>query len=71
MFFIEAPARLIREASLRLPLKQQETNNSDPFKRSTSLRAYSSHQKSAPPPQVKNWSDQLEAIKELVSKNLY
>jgi len=61
--FIEAPARLIREASLRLPLKQQETNNSDPFKRSTSLRAYSNHQRNATP-QVKNWSDQLEAIKE-------
>lgn len=61
----EAPARLIREASLRLPLKPQgvNDNNNDPFKRSASLRAYSNMQVKEAPPQVKNWSDQLEAIK--------
>lgn len=58
----EAPSSLIREASLRLPLKAN--NENDPFKRSTSMRAYSNNTKQKEViPQVKNWSDQLEAIK--------
>lgn len=63
-----APSHLIREASLRLPLKAQDENL---FKRSTSMRAYTSHstnQNSANQnsiPQVKSWTDQLEAIKAL------
>ena len=66
---LAAPSHLIREASLRLPLKAQDENL---FKRSTSMRAYSSHstnQNSANQnsiPQVKSWTDQLEAIKAIV-----
>jgi hypothetical protein len=60
----EAPAHLVREASLRLPLKKNETT--DPFKRSTSMRAYSNNtQRNNDIPAVKNWSEQLEAIKAL------
>jgi hypothetical protein len=62
-YYSEAPSSLIREASLRLPLKAN--NENDPFKRSTSMRAYSNNTKQKEViPQVKNWSDQLEAIKE-------
>jgi len=62
----EAPARLVREASLRLPLKPTKNENTDPFKRSTSLRAYSNNtNRNNEIPAVKNWQDQLEAIKAL------
>lgn len=58
---LAAPAHLVREASLRLPLKKNE--NTDPFKRSTSMRAYTNKERNNEVPAVKNWSEQLEAIK--------
>lgn len=55
-------ADLVRQASLRIPLKAN--GQAGPFKKSVSMRAYTNHKANANP-EVKNWTDQLEAIKRL------
>ncbi|CAG5113952.1 Oidioi.mRNA.OKI2018_I69.chr2.g8041.t1.cds [Oikopleura dioica] len=55
-------ADLVRQASLRIPLKN--ANQAGPFKKSVSMRAYSKPNKPQTE-EVKNWTDQLEAIKRL------
>ncbi|CBY21162.1 unnamed protein product [Oikopleura dioica] len=55
-------ADLVRQASLRIPLKN--SNQAGPFKKSVSMRAYSNPNKPQTE-EAKNWTDQLEAIKRL------
>jgi len=60
----EAPDHFKRQASMRFPLRPQNENTAEPFKRSASLKIQSSSARQNAP-EIKNWSDQLEAIKQL------
>ena len=68
-FFSEAPDHFKRQASMRFPLRPQNENTAEPFKRSASLKIQSNSSRQNAP-EIKNWSDQLEAIKDRLKSGI-